>query len=224
MLIGHVSDTHGSFPDIAKNVDVIVHSGDLCPNKTRGHRETELKFQSEWIKRNIPIFKEWIGDRPFLYCMGNHDYNPYVCRTLRDNGIEAIDITLKKYTLDGVRYYGFPFIPYIVGEWNFECIADQMQREIRILKDELISGIDILVAHAPIAGILDKNTNGEHCGNNQMADLFNYTIDSSLWPRMYLHGHLHESNGFSVLEDMFISNAATVVNLIETKFSNQEKI
>lgn len=221
MLYSHVSDTHGFFPDLPKEAEIIIHSGDLCPNMTRGHRETEVKFQSEWVKRNALTFKDWIGDRPFLFCMGNHDFTPYVCRTLREVGIDAIDITSTKIERDGIKYYGFPFIPYIDGEWNGECFVDQMQREVRRLKDELESGIDILVAHAPIAGILDS-FNGNHYGNCQMADMFNYRLDRKFWPKAYLCGHIHlndldQKNRMSELDGMIISNAATKVNFLEIK-------
>lgn len=215
MLTSHVSDTHGYFPDLHKEAEIIIHSGDLCPNKTRGNRSIEIPYQSEWVKGNAKTFKDWIGDRPFLLSYGNHDFSPYICRILQLEGINAINITNTKVTLNGVRYFGFPHIPYIEGEWNCESTVPQMQKEIRRLKDELESGIDILVAHSPIAGILDLNSDYERCGNRQMADLFNYMLDDKFWPKAYLCGHIHQDHGISSLGDMIISNAATTVNLIE---------
>lgn len=211
----HVSDTHGYFPTLPTEGKIVIHSGDLCPNKTRGHRETEVKYQSEWVKKNALTFKDWIGDRPFLFCMGNHDFTPYVCRILREVGIDAVDITSTRYVRDGVRYYGFPFIPYIEGEWNGEMFPSQMQREVDHLQEELEKGVDILVAHAPIANILDCEGVNEHWGISHMANMFSYKLDEKNWPKAYLCGHVHGNHGTTHLDKMLISNAATTVHLVE---------
>ncbi len=230
MFIDHVSDTHGCFPTLSSKAEVIIHSGDLCPNKTRGIREIEVPFQQEWLKRKAPTFKEWIGDRPFIFCMGNHDFAPNVCQILKDEAdINAIDSTGEKVTLNGIRFYGFPFIPYIDGEWNGECTSAQMHREIRRLGDILRSGIDILIAHAPPYGILDANfvirdglNKGdvvvpdwaEHCGNSHLVDLFSYGLEEKYCPKYLLCGHTHEHWGYDELYGIKISNAATKVNSI----------
>ena len=212
MKLVHVSDTHSLFPKLPEG-DVIVHTGDLCPNATRGKREIEVPFQAGWVRGNITRFKEWIGARPFLFVQGNHDFTPNVCDILVENGIDAHDISNKKLTVGGLTYYGFPFVPYIAGEWNWEVHGDQMQREIRRLRDILEENpVDILCCHAPIYGILDMYYT--HCGNLHMADLFNYGLAREKWPKVYLHGHIHEANGETTLDEMRISNAATTVHLI----------
>ncbi len=221
MLLCHVSDTHGCFPDLPKEAEIIIHSGDLCPNLTRGNREIEIPYQSNWVRKKSATFRDWIGDRPFLFCRGNHDFAPMICEILVKNGIKAVDLTSKKVYVKDFSFYGFPFIPYISGEWNCECFVDQMQREVRRLKDILESGIDILVAHAPIAGVLDFWENG-HYGNQQMSDLFSYQLDQKFWPKAYLHGHIHtdasdQKDRVDHLEEMLISNAGTKVNLLEVK-------
>lgn len=230
MKVAHVSDTHGYFPNIPKEAEAIIHSGDLCPNLTRGNREIEVPYQSEWIENKSATFKDWIADRPFLFCRGNHDFSPVICEVLQRHSINAIDITSRKYVLNNIRFYGFPFIPYIDGEWSGECTSDQMAREVRKLKDILKDGLDVLVAHAPPYGVLDADFVlragleqeivpdwAEHLGNVQLTNLFSYSLEDAYHPQYLLVGHIHESGSSSIskLFDIKVSNAATRVNLID---------
>lgn len=230
MKLAHCSDTHGYlWPEIPDDCDVVIHSGDGLPNRSRGRRSTETPFQTEWVTKNVEKYREWLKGKPLIYVPGNHCFiSP--CEILAKAGIEAIDISNKLYEFDGKKLWGFPFIPYIAGEWAYECTVDMMQREIRKLKDILLSEkVDILVAHAPLYGILDNNatvrdengnlTNyGDHCGNRQMINMFMYDVPEERWPQLYCHGHLHESWGTDVLTGegrvMVISNAATTLHTI----------
>lgn len=217
MIIVHVSDNHSVLYPLPKEGDVVVHTGDFLPNASRGKREIEVPFQTEWLKLNADRIKNWIDNRPFLFSYGNHDFCPNICDILQDHGIDAHDITSTVYEFGGLKFYGFPFIPFLAGEWNGECFGDQMQREVRRIKDVILEHkVDILCAHCPIYGILDLYLE-EHCGNQQLADLLSYGIDRDKWPKALLCGHVHEGNGITDLDGMLVSNAATTVHLLDIK-------
>lgn len=233
MLILHTSDTHGYFPSIPTEAEVIVHSGDLCPNASRGNREIEIPFQLEWLRKNLLTFKDWIGERPFIFCRGNHDFYPDICKVLQEANINAIDVTSKKVMIDGITFYGFPFIPYIDGEWNGECTSNEMRREINNLKNVLETSIDVLVCHCPPYGIADasflirggiENSTAEvvpdwaeHYGNTHLANLFSYGLDEMYFPKYLLCGHVHTNPCITEYFGITISQAATKTHLVEIR-------
>ena len=46
MKICHISDTHGTFPNLHGNFDIIVHSGDLFPNSYNlPNKQKEAEYQ-----------------------------------------------------------------------------------------------------------------------------------------------------------------------------------
>jgi 3',5'-cyclic AMP phosphodiesterase CpdA len=153
MKIIHISDNHGRFPIVPEG-NLMIHSGDLLPNSTRGQVDVEIDFQAKWCKDNLDNLYKLIGSRPFLYCAGNHDYFDPV-PFLVDNGMNAINITSNRIVVEVVSYYGFPHIPYIAGKRNYECTSVMMYNVMQELRKELI-GLDVLVAHAPMYSVLDR--------------------------------------------------------------------
>ncbi len=218
MKITHVSDTHGALWRPDTQGEVIVHSGDMMPNRTRGIVPIEVAYQECWTTGNLPTLARVIGSRPFLYVPGNHDYyDP--CPRMREAGINAWNLNgvgLHFGTASctaGLRFAGFQYVPYFTGEWNYEVSATEMAARF----DPVVAlHPDILVCHSPIYGVLDRNVEGERCGStvirNRMMSLFH---DGPGLPKAYLHGHIHERGGsFQDWNGMLVSNAATTVREI----------
>jgi hypothetical protein len=69
-------------------------------------------------------FKEWIGEVPFLFVLGNHDFiSPeHVETQLCANEIKAINLTNKLVNFEGDKFYGFPYVPYINGNFNYGIV------------------------------------------------------------------------------------------------------
>lgn len=215
MKVAHVSDTDTLFPTLPAEAELVVHSGDLFPDLLSSSISKKQNFQLNWLKRKAEDFKLWLDGRPLLFTSGNHDWISPV-ETLSQAGIQAYEITNRTLEFAGHIWYGFPYIPFIYGDWNFETTSDQMGQEIdKLAKIILEKEVDILVSHAPIANILDE-FNGNHYGITQMANMFNYILPQDKWPKAYLCGHIHDFGGKIINhENMIISNAATKVNLLE---------
>lgn len=209
MKLIHISDTHKTFPRLPKlaKEDIVVHSGDMF---------SEQECQEDWLRSNLNRFYSWLNPAKFVFSAGNHDRIDPIS-LLQSIGLEAYNITNQHLILNGIHFYGFPFIKYINGEWNYEKDSYQMFEEVEKLKIELNKGIQVLVAHAPPDGILDQDIAGNHHGNPSLANLLLY--HDGILPKYILAGHLHPSYGFAEVCGVKISNAATTVNVINYDFS-----
>lgn len=219
VTIAHFSDTHGlprkRVPDDAS---IIVHTGDLFPNKTRGNRFVEPGYQREWLIKVLPNWHAWCGGRPFIHVPGNHDFFDPV-PLMRRAGIDAHGVDSRELvkiwlassmTVDGVlteerhiTFAGIPDIPWMGGEWNHE------RHEVEISErfaEVLALRPDVVVCHCPIYGVLDS-AYGNHIGSTSIATALLYGEHE---PLAYLHGHCHESHGEARLRNTLVSNAATI--------------
>lgn len=231
MTILHVSDLHGYFPNLPSGSDVIVSSGDFYkhhqrkPNYGPERRKEEIEFQKDWLKYKLKDFKKWLDGRPFLWCSGNHDFfNP--CELLNANGIEAIDLDEKAVEYKGLVWYGFPWVRYITGEWNWEAEPKKWKEETQNIISNLknnncLDKLDILVAHSPPMGIVDAIKYEGRVGNPNMLPIIDYALQKPL--QLYLTGHIHEANGWSRRGDTLYSNAATSYRVI-IKENNEWKV
>jgi Icc-related predicted phosphoesterase len=73
----HASDLHGDLNVltlIGKNVDAVILTGDVFPNRTRGNVIVEQEFQEEWFKTKITPFFRSLAGRPVITVDGNHDF------------------------------------------------------------------------------------------------------------------------------------------------------
>lgn len=223
--IAHISDNHSIFLPFPKkeDFDIIVHSGDFLPNVKRGRHQgakAEAAFQRQWLIDNRFDLIEWIGDKQFLFCKGNHEFMSPV-PLLKQFGIDAVDITEDIYWVDDLAFYGFPFIPVTGGDWSNELYPSQMSDKLDELAKLINSeAVNVLVAHCPISGILDEGLGNKFWGNGSMKTALEHKFTKL--PKAYLCGHVHESSGLAsyppgaVAEcpQMLVSNAATTVNLI----------
>lgn len=221
MRLCHVSDTHGKFPRLYGRYDAVIHTGDLFPNSHAvmvGDRQAEASFQLKWLRDSLEEFKGWLQGHPFLYVPGNHDFLPSSCMEfeLRSIGLEAFDLTDKSLTFKGVNFYGFPYVPYISGMWNYERHMPEMSKEVDKMVEVINNNyIDVLACHAPPYKQLDLTMGNEIVGCQTMSTALDYKISKDMMPSYFLCGHIHEANGMTVRNGMMISNAATTRHIIE---------
>ncbi len=207
MRIIAISDTHNKHNLLNKDLEalntgeptIIIHAGDLT---TRG------------AKYDVYAFINWFAKLPFTYKVfiaGNHDF---WFETEGKQHDEDLQETLKyckelgvTYLLDqeveieGFRIYGSPWQPEFYN-WAFnvprgEAIA---QKWINIP-----SGLDVLVTHGPVFGILDDTYNGMRVGCEEL-----YKKVMEVKPRVHICGHIHYGYGVSMKEHTVFINAAVL--------------
>lgn len=201
------------------SIDYIVHSGDFCPNFSRGIRAIEEPRQEQWLRDNADRISAWLKNIPVLFVPGNHDFVD-IPKILNDCGLSTIidickkDSKGKPVPVDfmGKKIYGSPWVPYFTGEWNYELEDD---KEELAVKEVLSIKPDIIVSHSPIYGVLDRNGQGTRCGSRQWKWQLEEQMLNGYVPAYYLHGHIHESNGIMRWKGIVVSNAATTANVIE---------
>jgi Icc-related predicted phosphoesterase len=171
-------------------------------------------------KNNIEIIKKWVNGRDLLFTLGNHDFiNPVEMEIiLNENKIKAYDLNNKLITYNNINFYGFPYISYINGHFNYELdLADMNELFNNVLNVLNTSYVDVLAFHSPIYGILDLEFNTNY-GSSIIFDKLKYSLDNDKIPIFYLHGHVHHYHGFDRLNIgnniLTISNAATTNHII----------
>ena len=220
----HVSDTHGQFNPLIGDFEIILCSGDFLQNdwanmtpERRGLKKTEPPFQKMWLLKWADKFREWTQNKPFIFCTANHEFlDPgLIEKILQDNGVDAHCVDNKIYTYDSLNITGFSFVPYHFGSWNNELMNDEMIDKVERLGYFIEDNkIDILLAHAPIANILDYDKpQDKHLGNGAMLNALEYKW--KYLPQLYCCGHIHSAHGFAHYKEMLISNAATTQHIIE---------
>lgn len=217
MIIGHCSDLHGNLNGIfrgSQKPDVWVLSGDICPNLTRGQVSVEVPFQKVWFAKQAPILAKRFADRPVVVVGGNHDYID-LAELLLPYGVDAVTLTPEGAIVAGVRFAGFREIPYMRGEWNGECrdFSDIVDRTFN-------SDPEIIVTHAPPAGILDDDGLGAQGHGYGISALTNSLMYRPNQVRAHLFGHIHEHGGEDVKKfGIHFINGATCVRFIAVEDS-----
>lgn len=208
--IGHFSDLHGDLSGLFDSTvlpDVWVASGDFFPNITRGDTDIEPGYQKTWFGIVADEFIDRLGGRPLVWMGGNHDYAD-LGELLRDRGYPAYNVTPEGVMVADLRFAGFRNINYIAGEWNGETrdFSDVVARTFA-------SDPDILVTHAPPAGILDANPYGLDYGITALTTALTYESHNI---KAHFFGHAHGGGGQRCVEmDIKFCNSAEHVQFID---------
>ncbi len=187
----------------------MVHSGDFLPNRTFGHWVIETAYQPQWIEDNIEKIKQWLNGRKLLITHGNHDFID-VAHFLKYHDVDANCLDDARYVHDGIVFHGFPHVPFFSGMWNYETSNQELTARTEAID---LDGVNFLVAHSPIYGILDRNQKGERCGSIPMRKFLQNNRDV---PEYYLCGHIHESAGRQGWSrGIRVYNSATIQQVID---------
>ena len=198
--IYHSSDEHGSYLPLAEFAeangppDLWILTGDFFPNMTRGDANQEIPYQIGYFQASLPILKRAFKRVPILVQAGNHDYADLVS-LLHKNLFDAYGVSETKSSITvgqdriPVSYAGFRQIPYIAGEWNGETDYATLAS----LVDKVVGeSPDLMINHAPPAGILD----GEHYGIPALTSQLFYREHKI---KAVLFGHVHRTSGAKVI-------------------------
>jgi Icc-related predicted phosphoesterase len=221
VIIAHASDLHGNYKALDKvaTPDLWVITGDFFPNYGRGPKTNrtidpnfERAHQLRWWRYKATSVKSRLRGRPVLWVPGNHDFiNLSTMLGAYDYTGDAYDVTTESVELFGYRFAGYREIPYLAGEWVGEVMdfQDIVQRTMEL-------DPDILLTHAPPAGILDDDLEGEYghgVGVTAQTQWYSYREHRVTH---HFFGHIHAQGG-KTHEEMGVKfiNSATCVQIIE---------
>lgn len=180
MVICCVSDLHGRLPHIPL-CDVLVIAGDVAPDHPRHflvQQDERRQYQYGWFQERYMEWEQHVPAQHIVAIPGNHDWCfrlPEDCKThwLIAEGI----------VIDGVKFWGNPYVPLISGNWSFESSPEHMVSIFEYMPDN----VDVLINHAPPYKCMDLTLNGQRAGCKNVAD-FIYQKQ----PRKMVCGHIHE--------------------------------
>jgi Icc-related predicted phosphoesterase len=218
VIVRHLSDLHGAFPKPTQEFDITILSGDIFPDFLGYGRTVSAIRQENWVRINQLALQDWCEDKPVYYILGNHDFAEE--NFLQNEMFKGwVNINNQYATWwDGAdktaSFYGFPWIPWCGGNWNYELEDSAMLTKVQEMRIKFQEHgyPDILVAHSPPYGILD--TACTRLGNRRLTDALSYSF--SVFPKLVLFGHIHECGGEAICVDGTVfSNAACTQNYLE---------
>jgi Icc-related predicted phosphoesterase len=173
MRLALISDTHGMLPPLPEAADVIIHAGDIGPD--RGVMQWWEKDFAEWSR-------EFPGD--IYMTFGNHDFRWPPLSILPGN-VEII-VDAQKILWDGTKIWFSPWSPTF-GNWAWMADEDTLAAAYAQIPDDT----NILVSHSPAYDLLDRVMEGEAVGSKALRDRLNTLPEL----KALVCGHIHESAG-----------------------------
>jgi Icc-related predicted phosphoesterase len=204
MKIAATSDMHGLlerapfFPE----ADVLILAGDLVENYAHERQDViPQRFALQALDR-------FIAALPYKYRIvvaGNHDWALFF-----DDGHKIFDSAIylqdEEVILDGVRFYGMPWVPNYYN-WAFmypESDPEEGYPEARDTCMDIPAGIDVLITHGPPLGILDRTRSGRLAGCPVLAE----HVLQRVKPKLHVFGHIHEGYGMLNMASTTFANVA----------------
>ncbi|KAI8340622.1 Metallo-dependent phosphatase-like protein [Chlamydoabsidia padenii] len=196
-----MSDTHGktSFKFDVPDGDVFIHAGDL----TRYGRASEFEPTIDWIKT--------LPHKVKIVTAGNHDHvldevfglitrKQHVLTQFQQAGITYLEHESYQLpaSLGGHRLFVSPYAPMHLGG------AFMPTGSLERYWQDIPESIDILVTHTPPRGYLDQTRSGLHVGCPSLTNKI-----QAIQPKVSIFGHIHESNGYTIENDILYINACT---------------
>lgn len=188
MKIVCISDTHNqqhrlSVPD----GDLLIHAGDLSIYGTVEEINSALK---------------WLAQLPHkhkIVVAGNHDFafEHKSFGLVIPDGITYLENSTTEVA--GFKVWGSPVCPPFY-KWAFMWPLHQRQE----LYESIPDGIDIVISHSPVMGILDYANRGCHAGCPALM----HELRTRVRPRLCVSGHIHEDAGLCEVDGTLYVNAS----------------
>lgn len=183
MKIVCISDTHCQLGSVTvPSGDLLIHSGDFTYRGT----VSEIAEEMQELKKIADYFTYGA-----VIIAGNHDWlferDPGLARTLVPSNVKYLND--QETEIDGLRIWGSPVQPAF-GNWAFNRMRGS---DIQRHWDMIPAGVDILITHGPVYGLLDTVNIGAKVDHVGCMNLLK-TMDR-VKPRLHVCGHIHEGHG-----------------------------
>ena len=194
MKLTFISDTHSLHNQLELDSgDVLIHCGDFTGRGSLDDTED---------------FAEYIAKQDFTHKVviaGNHercfeDHRRHAAeQILKDVGI--IYLNDSGIDISGLKFWGSPIQPEFF-DWAFNR---QRGEDIRQHWDMIPDDVDVLLTHGPVFGILDRCTDGERVGCEELLE-----VVQRIKPKIHAFGHIHESYGVQEIDSTVFVNACNL--------------
>lgn len=214
MKIALISDTHGMLPEIPRDVDVVIHAGDIGVDRD----------PINWFRDTLYPWARKVG-KPIYATFGNHDRIgerhavPAGCPSNLDLLVDCA------VGINGVAFWFSPWSPQFF-DWAFMADEETLAKKYARIPEDT----EVIVTHAPPFGAGDVTTMKLRTGSTALAERM------AQLPRLRLVvcGHIHEAHGDYQLNGVRVLNVSyvdemyrpkhkpTIVELTETMAGHDE--
>jgi Icc-related predicted phosphoesterase len=138
-----------------------------------------------------------------VFIAGNHDFGFEISNTIAPE-YEEMGVTYlmdRMVEINGIKIYGSPWQPRFYN-WAFN-----VDRGDAIAKkwENIPHGLDILVTHGPVFGILDDTIQGIRVGCEEL-----YKKVMEVKPKYHICGHIHYGYGTRLMDETVFINASSL--------------
>lgn len=145
MKIAATSDMHGNLDNLDfSNADIVVFAGDIAPLK--GFTSWHLLEQVKWMNTKFAHLCNAFNTVEFVFVPGNHD--KFAISMVKDNVVlqpNAHMLIDEGIELNGLKFYGTPWVPVISHCWAFEAEHEKLAS----MFSKIPNGLDVLITHTP---------------------------------------------------------------------------
>lgn len=189
-----IADLHGQWQTLDLGKDFLLQSGKSGESLVLVIAGDTFQWKDDL--RRVEQFNKWLGTLPFeniVIIPGNND------QVLMEHEQESEDILThaiylrdELVTIDGISFYGTPWIPSYGSGGAFMLAKDSP--ELKAKRDQIPTSIkiDVLITHGPPKMILDRSLHHENLG---CALLREKLVSMPIKPRLHVFGHVHAGYG-----------------------------
>ena len=217
----------------SKNKNKNTDNKNKNKNKNSNNRMTNMKYKSYDMCKEIYDFNEWIGKLPHKYKIiigGNHEilFNWFTIYEIQKVFTNAIYLQDSEINIYGINFYGIPWT-------NSRNMAFSLSndKESKYVFKNIPNNTNILITHSPPLNIFDLASRGSkniqnkicnicnekhdgygHWGSKELLDIVCCSNDNSKNKNSqnnivaHLFGHVHDSIGWTVQNNVLFINSA----------------
>jgi Icc-related predicted phosphoesterase len=229
MIIVAISDTHGrheiltgtEMGNLLPDGDLLIHAGDLTNIGGKG----EVNDVLDWLISIAPRYKHGV-----IFIAGNHDrgFDPkfnlaedkkdkpdYLKHRLADLELSDYGVTYLENNyciIDNIKIWGSPMTPdFFPDRWAFNRTRGDIINEYW---KQIPDDTNIIITHGPPYGYNDYVSRDQsYVGCSDLANRIN-----EIKPFISIHGHIHDSRGYSWNEDTNYINASILDDRYDMRY------
>jgi Icc-related predicted phosphoesterase len=172
---------------------MVIHAGDASNNIAPTINVAEYTKFDKWFS-NLDIQHK-------IFVPGNHEtamYNKLIAEQTANYHI----LTHESIVIEDIKFFGSPYT-MSYGNWAYMVPVER----IEMVWSDIPEDCDVLITHGAPVRTLSANNKGIECGDHYLSEKVN-----SIKPKYHIFGHIHESSGMTIKNDIVFINASCTLN------------